>query len=204
MYRVTSSFMRRLARDTRGIAAVEFGYIAPVLLFMLLGSIEVARAISIDRRFGVVTSMTGDLISREKTIDDAGLAGVMDAIEHVMKPYDSSSMKLGVIAVKASPTNANDTRVEWSYSHNGYSVPAKCATYTLPAGLVGQGGSVIVVESSYSFQPLFTSWINAPVTSSSGQVKDPVSASSWTDKSTHSPRNSCVDYNGSNCVLACP
>jgi len=197
-------FAKRLGSNIDGIAAVEFGYIAPVLLFMLLGMIEVARAISIDRRFGVVTSMTGDLISREKTIDNAGLQGVMDAISHVVRPYDPAALKLGVIAVKASSTNENDTRVEWSYSHNSYSVPGQCAPYTLPAGLVGKGGSVIVVEGSYAFQPLFVNWINAPITTQGHQIKDPAAATTWTDKSTHSPRNSCVDYNGTNCVLNCP
>jgi hypothetical protein len=121
-----------------------------------------------------------------------------------MQPYDGNAMKVGVIAVKASSTNANDTRVEWSFSHNGYSVPARCAPYSLPAGLVGQGGSVIVVESSYAFQPLFLTWVNNPIETGHGDAKNPVSATTWTDKSTHSPRNSCVDFNGTNCVLNCP
>ena len=39
--------------DTQGAAAVEFGFLAPVLLLMLLGTIETARAVSTDRHFTV-------------------------------------------------------------------------------------------------------------------------------------------------------
>ena len=186
--------MRRLASDTHGVAAVEFGYLAPIMLIMLIGTAEASRAISMDRRFGIVTAMTGDLISREKTINDAQLAAIMGSIQHVMRPYDTSSLKLGVIAVKASSTNANDTRVEWSYSHNSASVPSQCAAYTLPTGMLAPGASVIVVETSYEFQPLLSGF-------NYGGFSFP--SRTWDDKSTHSPRNSCVDYNGTNCVLTC-
>ena len=48
-----------------------------------------------------------------------------------------------------------------------------------------------MVESSYVFKPLFTTIIPGNMT--------------WTDKSFHSPRNSCVDYvKGDNCsTLSC-
>jgi Flp pilus assembly protein TadG len=60
--------LKRAGRDEKGVAAVEFGLIAPVLLLMLVGTIEVSRAVSMDRRFGTVTSMVADLVAREKTI----------------------------------------------------------------------------------------------------------------------------------------
>lgn len=184
----------RILRDVRGTAALEFAELAPILLLMLLGSIEVSRAVSMDRRFGMVTAMTGDLITREATIDDTQLDAIMNIITFLMKPYDSSSLKAVVLSVKANPTNAADTKVDWAYSYpNGTPKPANCSAYTLPANLVAAGGSVVVVETKYSYQPLFLSYIG-----------DPMHAGVWTDKSTHSPRqSSCVDKNGTNCVSAC-
>lgn len=185
--------LTRLAGDRRGVAAVEFGYLAPIMLIMLVGTFEVARAINMDRRFGLVTSMTGDLIAREKTINDSQLNAIMDSIGHVMKPYDDATLKLGVISVKAM-SNPSDTRVEWSYAHNGATVPAKCSTYTLPTGLVAAGASVIIVETTYQYEPVIAGFDYKGLKFASA---------TWTDKSTHSPRNSCVDYNGTNCVLSC-
>jgi len=184
----------RAAWDHRGMAAVEFGYLAPLMLIMMIGTFEVSRAISMDRRFGMITAMTSDLIAREKTINDSQLNAIMDSINHVMRPYDATSLKIGVISVKASSSDPNDTRVEWSYAHNGATVPSQCSTYSLPTGLVAAGASVIVVESSYDYEPVLTDFSYRGFE---------MLSSTWTDKSTHSPRNSCVDYNGTNCVLSC-
>lgn len=193
--------LRRLWRDGRGSAAIEFAYMAPLLVLLLLGTIETGRAINMDRHFAMANSAMGDLVAREDSLGDSSsqattnLNSMMDAIQHMMQPYDTSSLKLGVFQVRASPDDADDTRVEWSYSHNGMSVPSKCDTYALPSGLIDKGGSVIVVESSYVFHPLFADFVPGI----SGDM-------TWTEKSMHSPRNSCVDYvKGDNCSsLNCP
>jgi Flp pilus assembly protein TadG len=188
---------RALAGDKRGSAAVEFGFLLPLMTLMLLGTIELGRAINMDRVFTMATDVSGDLVAREEylgtssTDAKSNLDSMMLSVKQIMQPYDSTSLQLGIFSVQASPTNATDTRVVWSYSYNGKSVPSKCATYALPTGLVPKGGSAIVVESSYVFKPLFTIIIPGNMT--------------WTDKSFHSPRNSCVDYvKGDNCsTLSC-
>jgi Flp pilus assembly protein TadG len=192
--------LRRIRSDTRGAAAVEFAYLAPILVLMLLGTIEVGRAVNIDRHFSQATNTAGDLVAREEYLGTsdgsayANLESMMDSIEHIMHPYDTQDLKLGVFSVRADPDNPDDTRVEWSYSFNEESVPATCDLYSLPAGLVSAGGSVIVVTSTYIFKPLFAD----VVPGISGNM-------TWTDKSFHSPRNSCVDYvKGDNCSsLSC-
>ena len=194
------SLLNRFRRDTRGAAAVEFAFLAPLLLLMLLATIETGRAVSIDRQFTSATGMAGDLVAREAYLGDttsgatANLDSMMLSIQHVMQPYDTSTLKLGVFSVRASTTNASDTRVEWSYAFNGMSVPSKCETYALPANLVGKGESVIVVNSTMIFKPLFGNYVPGIT----GNM-------TWTDKSYHTPRNSCVDYvKGNNCSsLSC-
>src|SRR5690554_4731160 len=62
----TVSRVRAAVRDSRGVAAVEFAVIAPVLFLLLIAAYEVSRAISLDRRFHLITTMTGDLVSREQ------------------------------------------------------------------------------------------------------------------------------------------
>ncbi len=189
------SALSRIWRDAHGSAAIEFAYLAPLMLLMLLGALEVGRAVNMDRQFDMVTSSLGDLVAREEWLGTSSsdaqnnLSSMMKAIEQMMQPYDASSLKLGVFQVRASPDNANDTRVDWSYSYNGQSVPSKCQTYALPSGIIDKGGSVIVVELSFVFHPLFADFVPG----FSGDI-------TWTDKSLHSPRNSCVDYvEGDNC-----
>ena len=185
--------------DTQGAAAVEFGFLAPVLLLMLLATIETARAVSTDRHFTAAVATAGDLVAREEylgknsTAAETNLDSMMLSIKHLMQPYDSSSLKLAVFSVRASPDDASDTKVIWSYSYNGMQAPADCSAYTLPSDIVGKGGSVIVVDSTYVFKPLFGDFVPGI----SGSM-------TWTSKSYHSPRNSCVDYvEGDNCSKSC-
>lgn len=194
-----AAFGVRFARHSEGAAAVEFAFLAPLLLLMLLATIEIGRAVNTDRHFSAAVGTAGDLVAREeflgksKSAATMNLDSMMESVQHLMAPYDASSLKLAVVSVRASPTNAADTRVSWSYSYNGMPKPAECSSYSLPANIVGKGGSVIVVDATYVFKPLFGDFVPG----FSG-------AMTWTDKSYHSPRNSCVDYvEGDNCTKSC-
>jgi Flp pilus assembly protein TadG len=183
----------RFVGDVRGVAAVEFGMIAPVMLVMLIGTIEVSRALAMDRRFGLATSMVGDLVAREKTMTAADLNAIYGIVAHVMQPFDPATLKIKVIPVKANPSNATQTKVYAATtnrpSYHGATQPAKCTSYTLTSGMVAAGASVIVVETSYDYKPMFVNSI--------------VPTATWTDKAILAPRQSCVDFDGDNCLSTC-
>jgi Flp pilus assembly protein TadG len=191
-----------LLRDAGGVAAIEFAFMAPVLLLMLLGTIEVGRAVNIDRHFTMATQMAGELVAREQWMGtstsnaEANLDSIMKAIKHIMYPYNTADLKLGVFSVLASMDDASKTKVDWSYSYNGMSVPSKCQNYSLPPGMVAKGGGAVVVEASYGYKPIFAGFVpgfSKPLT--------------WTDRSFHSPRmDRCVSYtkpNGNSCLSSC-
>jgi hypothetical protein len=95
----------------------------------------------------LATDTTGDLVARQRYMGTSSsdaqnnLDSLMLSVKELMQPYDPSSLQLSIFSVQASPTDATITRVVWSYSYNGKSVPSKCATYALPSGLMPKGGS---------------------------------------------------------------
>ncbi len=192
--------VKRAANNKDGIAAVEFGYIAPVMLLMLVGSVEASRAISIDRRFSSITSMVGDLVSREQdmgktqTENTAKVTAIMEAVQHVMKPHPHDTLEIEIIPVMGfgDGTDTKTYAPSYKFANGSVStVKARCTGYTLPAGLVAPGGSVIVVEAKYTYTPsTYATWIFG-------------GAKNWEDKATHSPRHSCVDFEDNNCVVSC-
>lgn len=200
---------KRLPSDQRGIAAVEFGYIAPILLLLLMGTFEVSRAISIDRRINAVSANASEVIARMETLDNDDLQKIVQAMQHIMEPYNDDSLVVRLIGVKASSTSATDTRVEWSYQYasGSTSTPlAQCSPYALEAGLVGRNGSVIVAEVGYTYQPVFGNFIyrGLDFTNVGDNADDTTGVNrNWTSRAVHAPRKSCVDYNGTNCVLNC-
>ncbi len=54
-----------LLRNKSGSAAIEFAFLAPLLTLMLLGTIELGRAINMHRVFTTATDTTGDLVGRQ-------------------------------------------------------------------------------------------------------------------------------------------
>ena len=192
--------LHRARQNCEGVAAVEFGLLAPIFLVMLVGTYEASRAISMDRRFNTVTSMVGDLVSREQDMGDtstqniATASAIMDVIEHVMTPYPHDTLEIEIIPVMAFGDGTDTKLYAPSYKYKDGSVStskARCTDYTLPDGLVAPGGSVIVIEGKYTYTPSsFATWLFG-------------SSSDWKDKATHSPRHSCVDFEANNCVVSC-
>jgi Flp pilus assembly protein TadG len=150
--RIIRTLMRRLHRNTDGVAALEFAMIAPIMLLLFVGSVEFSQAITIDRRVAQVASSTADLVAREKSTTAANVAGIMQIIEHLMRPYDPARLKVTVLNVVADINDATVTTVCWSYNHNGGAVTkVNGEPYPLPAGLVERGKSVVVAEVTYDY-----------------------------------------------------
>jgi Flp pilus assembly protein TadG len=184
----------RFRRDRRGVAAVEFGFIAPVLLLLLIGAVEVTRAVAIDRRVSIATNMVADLVAREdKQLTKADVNAIYGIVERVMAPYDASALKISLIPVAASDKDKTKTAVYPATtnrpSYNGGAQPAKCEAYPLPSGLVEAKDSVIVVETTYAFTPMLVGYV--------------MGKSTWKDKAYAKPRGSCVPFDSAQCINDC-
>ncbi|MCC7251307.1 pilus assembly protein [Hyphomicrobium sp.] len=174
------------------MAAVEFAFIVPILLLMMIGTFEITRAISIDRKFSIVTTMVADLVAREEKLTKDDITAIYDVVENAMAPYDVNALTLSIIPVAAAPEDASKTAVYAADtnrpSYNGGAAPAVCDDYLLPTGLVGQNQSVIVVEGGYKFMPLIVGYV--------------MGGSNWSKKAISVPRKrACVDFdqNGKPC-----
>jgi Flp pilus assembly protein TadG len=191
---------RSFASDVAGVAAVEFAYLAPLLMLMTFGTFEVSRALLVHKRFQRATAMIGDLVSREKQIganpDDATntLSGMLISAEHVMEPYSSAPLQLAVTQLRASSTDATKTKVEWAWSYHNMPI-ANCGDdKSMPdKDMITKGDAAIVIEAKYSYKPLLTNIIP-------GLIGD----MTWTDTMTFSPRYGSVFYGQDKLNTLCP
>jgi Flp pilus assembly pilin Flp len=149
------SILHRLRRDQRGVAAIEFGFIAPIMFLLFVGSIEISQAVTVDRRVTQIASSTADLVAREKTITTAQLDNIMSIAKVLMSPYDTAPLRITLVSVGAKSDNASITKVCWSYPFQGGThVYADKQAYSLPPGIIDKGGSVVVAEVEYDYTPL--------------------------------------------------
>ena len=138
-------------RDGRGMSAVEFAFIAPVLIMIYVGVAEINSLVTVYRRAATVASTAADLTAQVKSVTTSDLEDITGAAGAILTPYSTEPLKLVLSSVVAD--NNNNGKVAWSYSNKG-SGRAPGSSYNVPPGLTEPGSSVIVAEVTYDFQPL--------------------------------------------------
>ena len=83
--------LRLFARERRGIAAIEFAVLLPVLLVLYLGTFEVGQAISIKLNNSLAARTVADLASQYTTIYNADMTSILGASTTVMAPSGTES-----------------------------------------------------------------------------------------------------------------
>jgi Flp pilus assembly protein TadG len=151
--RLSEPFARRLAglaRDERGVSAVEFALLLPLMLTIYLGAAEVSQGIAADRKVTLTARAIADLCSQASSLTAKDMENSMLAAVAVMAPYPDSNMKVTVSSVKID-ANGNAT-VEWSESKNG-TARAKGSGVTLLPALKVPNTWLIFSEVEYAYKP---------------------------------------------------
>ena len=143
--------MIRFAQDERGVSAVEFAMLLPLMTTLYLGGVEVSQGVSIDRKVTLTARTVTDLVSQVASINNAGMNSVLTASTAVLSPFPTTNAKVTVSVVKID-ANSNVT-VEWSDTLNG-TARAKGSAATIPAALKVPNTSLVWGEVSYSYKPV--------------------------------------------------
>ncbi|WP_353643408.1 TadE/TadG family type IV pilus assembly protein [Mesorhizobium sp. WSM2239] len=148
-----------LIPDRRGVAAVEFALIAPLLLSMYFVTMEVAQGIEANKKVGRVGSMVADLITQQSEVTPAQLQAILKIGGSIMQPYNRSAPKIVVTAIDITPDPGSQVKVAWSGKlENGvYSKDAAAGTATtVPTTLKMPGTFLIRVDSYLDYRPVIT------------------------------------------------
>lgn len=137
----------RLAGDDRGVSAVEFAMLAPVLIAFYFGMAEFCQGFMAQKRMGHVSAMVADLVAQEESVATANLDDIFEIGGLIMKPFSTASLQQRVSSVTRTSGVA---RVDWSRG-DGMAPRAVNSTITLPTDLIANGESVIVSEATYDY-----------------------------------------------------
>ena len=140
-------------KASEGLAAVEFAFIAPVMIAMFFGALEVCNALICREKVATVASSTSDLVSQDATITGAQFTDVFAAANAIIYPYPSAGAQIIVTSIKEDPKHAGKYIVDWSVAQNATAYAAG-TSMTVPTGLITTGDSVIFSEVTYTYQPL--------------------------------------------------
>jgi Flp pilus assembly protein TadG len=148
------TLLRRLLLQERGIAAVEFSLILPVLVLLWIGGVEVTSALSVDRRMNNLSSSIGDLVARSKLVTYDDVNAIFSLAPGAMFPYDATNVSMRITAVDVDASG--NAKVAWSRSQ-GSAYPAYTAGVTatslVPATLRVASSQVIMSEAATVYTP---------------------------------------------------
>jgi Flp pilus assembly protein TadG len=142
--------LRRLLNDERGISAVEFAMLLPLMVTLYLGGVEVSEAVAIDRKTTLVARSLGDLAAQATNVTTSDMTNILAAATAVVAPYSDTKLKVVVSSVKIDAQGV--AKIAWSDTKNG-TARAVGSTVTLPAALNTAGTWLIWAETEYAYTP---------------------------------------------------
>lgn len=150
---VTRRPLSRFWRDRRGVSAVEFALIAPVLVVFYLGMAEMTEAMIAQRRLSHIASSIGDIVARDTQLTDARRTDIFQVGSVLMAPFPTSTLRMCIVSISSNAAGTVDT-VDWSEPSNSpVNCPAKGAVVDIPNSVLPASGSVIMSKASYDYTP---------------------------------------------------
>jgi Flp pilus assembly protein TadG len=154
--------LRRFGRARRGLAALEFAILLPVMVFVLLASVDLIDALGTYRRAENVAASLADVVSRDTSVSDTEVTGLWSAVSLLMYPDTDTEMSERISSVMVN--SSTSATVVWSEAHNGATQLTVGSEVALPAQMMIPGSSLIMAETTYHYTSpmhfLFPSAVN--------------------------------------------
>lgn len=140
-------------RDRRGVAAVEFALVLPLMLVMYIGMAVVTVGISIDRKLTIASRALADLAAQRSRISDSEKDNIFAAASAVMAPYSPAGAELVLFSVYIDSKGV--ARVCWSDGNKPGIAPKPGLVFTFPPSAEdlakNRNSSVIVGQITYPY-----------------------------------------------------
>ena len=176
---------RRFIASTRGVVAIEFAAILPVLLIILLATFDGGRAIIVYMKVRSATYVLASVTNQYSTalpIQSANMTGIMNATTAVLAPYSNTPLTAVISELKITATKATTATVRWSAAQNGTAL-ASGATVNLPTGISASTNTcgtypcyLILAQVSYTYTPVFGYFASGGITLSDTAYATPRSS----------------------------
>lgn len=158
----------RFARDRRGVSAVEFALIAPLMIGLYLGCAEVADGVSASRKVSLISATLANLSAQVGTISASDMTNIMDASTAIISPYTASKLKMTVTCMSIDATGK--ATVKWSATRNG---TADSGVMTIPSALAVPNSQLLFAKASYAYTPTVGYTISGTITLSDKMYMSP-------------------------------
>lgn len=140
--------------EEKATAFTETVILMPLMVTLLMGVYDLGQGITTNQKVIGASQIMGDLIARERDIQLADLNDIIRAGELAIEPYSTLPFGYDIVSVQFDVDGS--PLVLWRVTEN-MSENDSAVSSTEGLGLPGEG--VLIVTTSYEFDPFFTHFV---------------------------------------------
>ncbi|WP_443749169.1 TadE/TadG family type IV pilus assembly protein [Asticcacaulis solisilvae] len=166
--------LRSFVDDRRGVSAVEFALIAPILIMIYLALAELTLGMMASRRTSHLAATIGDLAAQSENLTNANITDLWAIATSMMQPFDTGTiLKMRLTSVTMG--SDSKARVNWSQAQNMTPYTANAVITTISTSQIASGESLMMTEVEYDYTSPIGNFLPG--------------TSKFTDTFYHHPRN---------------
>jgi Flp pilus assembly protein TadG len=142
--------LRRAAADRRGVAAIEFALIFPMIFMLHLAAIEVLQAYQAQRAVSHIAAAMADITAQGRSVTRAEMDDILAASTVMIQPFSGAGLQQRVSSFVADEKGAVSR--DWSVTSDGFTETGDAEA---PDHFLSANESVIVTDVIYAYQPRF-------------------------------------------------
>jgi Flp pilus assembly protein TadG len=150
--------IRRFASERSGASAIEFAFLAPILIAIYISSFEITAGYSVSQKTLKAAGSIADIVTRQETVNKAFLSEMIDAAESTIAPSPALGLKLKITGVTID--SSGNAKVLWSWNESGGVPYTKGSTVNVPADM--KKPSSFMVRSELSVQHTMLLFFGGP------------------------------------------
>jgi len=140
--------------DKSGVAAIEFAFIAPIMITIYFGLAEVASAIGVDRRISHTASVMGDLATQTADLPNVAVEEVFAASLRVLDINDLNNVTMELSSYEMDNQNPPQPRLIGTATFNAGQTLPPFDPLNVDPRILNETSGVVVARIAYSYTPL--------------------------------------------------
>jgi Flp pilus assembly protein TadG len=132
--------------DRSGASAIEFAFLAPILLTIYLSSFEITTGYTVARKVLKAAGTVADVVTRQSTVNKTFLNDMIDTAEATIAPNGSTGMTMKITGVTID--SAGNAKVLWSWNETGNAPYTKGSAVTVPTDMRAPSSFLVHAEIS--------------------------------------------------------
>jgi Flp pilus assembly protein TadG len=150
MIRSLHNRLKAFGCDKRGVSAVEFALLSPLMIGLYLGGVEISEGIGVDRKVTLAAGAVANLAAQVSSISSTDMTNIMNAATAIAAPYSTTPLKITVSCI--SIDKDKKATVKWSETKNGTKL-ATGSSITLPSALAVANTQLLFSQVNYAYKP---------------------------------------------------